>query len=527
MKANAHGGYYLENSYNKILNTLRNVRTRVLLKITIRNSVIGVCAALAIGIIMGLLSRIIPIYNVYALCGYIAVAIVLLALLSVFIFIPKKKAIAHMVDSFGLQERITTSLELENENSVYKELLVNDTVSKLEKLKYKENIGLLPHKNVIIVLIVLIFAFGVTLILPEPMKEEAQQLHDLNVYKKEQKNKVDKSEKEVKENSALTEEQKKALLAKLEALKQELKNVKDTKEVDKALEKTAKKLELEINKSKDVDLKNMAEKLAQNKETKDLAAALKSEKVEDIEKQLEELKNKAKSLDSEGKESLKDALAKASNAMSDGELKDSIDGLNNALSSGDENAINKSVEKVNGAVSNSLSQQAMNDALAQAQSNLQGQQPNATAQGQSQGQGQGQGAGQGSGQGQGQGQGAGGSGAGSGSGNGDGGVTPYGQGGIANKAPSSGTEKEYEKIFTPSRLGGQGETSAVTGKSNENSGKSETTITSNSNATLGELKPYNQVIGEYSEKAIESINSSSIPSGMEDIIKGYFSSLQE
>lgn len=514
----------LDNSYAKILNILRNVRRRVFLKIILRNFVIGVCFAFALGIVLGLLSRAIPIYNVYALWGYIALAVVAVSIISVFVMVPKQNAIAQIVDSFGLQERISTSLELEKENSVYKELLINDTVRNMEKLNYKEKIRLTPRKNIIITLIILIFAMGVTVILPEPLKDEAQVSHDLSEYKKEQKKKVEKTEKDVKENLALTEDQKKDLLAKLAALKQELKKVEDTKEADKAIEKTAMKLEQLKKEPKAENLKALAEKLDENKETKDLAEALKSGKAEDIKKQLEEMKNKAKSMDSAAKESLKDTLAKASSSLSDGELKDSIDGLSNAISNGNESAINKSVDKVNGAISNSLSQQDMNEALAQVKSDLQGQPPQ-NAQGQGQGQGAGQGSGQGAGAGQGQG--AGGSGAGSGSGNGDGGVTPYGQGGIANKTPSGGTEKQYEKVFTPSRLGGQGETSGLTGKSNENSGKSETTITSNSNATLGELKPYNQVVGEYSQKAMESVNSSSIPSGMEDIIKSYFSSLQE
>lgn len=528
----------MDSSYVKIINVLKKIRRRVMLRKTIRNLSVGVCSALAAGILLGLLSRIVPVYRVYILWGYISAVILALSLLGLFAMIPGLSAIARMADSFGLKERVSTALELQNQTSEYKDPLLNDTVIHLEKLNYKEKMSLSPHKNILITILVLAIVFGVTAILPDPLKDKAQLAHELKEYKTEQKKKVDKTEEEVKKNAALTQEQKKELLDKLAELKKELKNVKDIKEVEKVLEKTAKKLELKIDKLKDQNLKNMAEKLAENKETKDLANALKSGKPEDIQKQLQELKEKLKNMDGAGKSSLQNALANASNSMSDGDLKDSLNALNSSISSGNENAINKSVDSVSGAVSDSLAQQNMNEALAQAQNNIQGQQPanaNAQGQGQGSGQGQGQGSGQGSGQGQGsgsgsgsgQGSGAGGSGAGSGSGNRDGGVTPYGQGGIANKPPSAGKEKEYEKIFTPSRLGGQGETSMVNGKSNGNSGKSETSITSNSNASLGELKPYNQVVGEYSQKAMENVNSSSIPAGMEDIIKSYFSSLQD
>lgn len=519
----------MKHSYTKILNILKKVRRRVLLKLTLRNLAIGVCAALFTGIVISLMSRILPVYRVYTLCIYISIPIIILSLLSTFAMIPKKASMARLVDSFGLRERVTTALELEKENSPYKELLVQDTEAHLEKLNYKEKIRVAPNKKIIITITMLIVAFGATMLLPEPLKEKAEQAHVLDQYKKEQKKKAEKSEKEVKENKTLTEEQKKELLAKLAMLKQELKKAKDSKEADKALEKTAMKLEQLKKSAKSEDLKTLAEKLTENQYTKDLAKALRTENANEIKKQLEELKNKSKSMDQASKKSLQSALENASNSMEGGELKDSIEGLSNSISSGDKDAIVKSVDKVSSAINNSLSQEDMNEALAQAQSNLQDQQTGSTsAQGQGSGKGQGAGSGTGSGtgSGSGQGQGAGGSGAGSGSGNGDGGVTPYGQGGIANKPQSSGTEKQYEKVFTPSRLGGQGETSAVTGKS-DSAGKSETSITSNSNATLGELKPYNQVVGEYSEKAMESVNNSSIPSGMEEIIKSYFASLQE
>lgn len=525
----------MDDSYVKILNILKKVRKRVFLKITVKNSIAGICLALAIGVIMGLLSRVVPVYNVYSLWTYIAAVILVLALFSAFLFLPKQKEMAQLLDSFGLQERITTSLELETEASVYKEFLLKDTVNHLEKLDYKEKISMSPNKNIIITLIVLLIAFGATLLMPEPLKEEAQKAHELSVYKKEHQKKVGKSEKEIEKNAALTEEQKKDLLSKLEVLKQELKKAENPTELQKALEKTAKKLEQKIDASKAADLKSMAERLAENKETKALANALKSGNMDEVAKQLEKLKNKAQSMDSSSRKSLEDTMAKASNAVGDSELKDGLDSLSNALNDGDENSINKSVDKISGAVKNGLSQEKMNEALAKTQSNLQAQQPgDAQAQGQGQGQGTGQSAGQGAGgsgagngNGAGSGAGGGGSGAGSGSGNNDAGVTPYGQGGIANKTPSGGTEKQYEKVFTPTRLGGQGETSLLTGKNNNNPGNGESKISDNTNATLGELKPYNQVVGEYSEKAMESVNNSSIPSGMEDIIKSYFSSLQE
>jgi hypothetical protein len=324
----------LNKPYGKILYVLRKARNRIILSITLRSGAVGLCTALAAGIILGLLSRLIPIYRVYVLWGYIGAAIFLLSLLSVFLFLPKKKAVARLLDSFGLQERITTSLELEKDDSEYKELLLTDTVSKIDTLDYSKKIKLLPDKKLLAAVIFLTLAFGATVLLPQPLLEEARQAHDLSVYKKEQKKKVEKAEKEVEKNSKLTEAQKKDLLDKLEALKQELKKSQDTKAADKALEKLSKKLEQKIDKTKEADLKKLAEKLAGNKTAKALADALKSGKTEEIRKEFENLKNKLKNMSASEKNDFKDALSKAADSLGNSELKDSLNGLGGALEIG-------------------------------------------------------------------------------------------------------------------------------------------------------------------------------------------------
>ena len=518
----------MEDSYKIIKSILRKAQEWLLLKAVFQNISFGICVAFILGLFVQLLSRLIPIYKVYVICIWIGVVVITLAIISAFITSPKLKKVANKIDSLGLQERVTTALELKEGESIYKELLVGDAAERLEKLNYKVKIPLLPHKNYLLVIILLGILFCGAMLLPDPLSSRAEELHEINTYKSQQEEKIVKAEKEVNENKIITEAEKKEILAELEALKKEVQLAENNKEVDKAVDKTAKKLEQEVLPQ---EVKKLSEKLSENTDTKKLAEAIKSGQLEDIQKQLDALKDASKSMDAAAKTSLKNTLAKASSDMKEGELKDSIDGLNSALSSGDDKAITKSVDSVKGAVKSGLSQQSMNNALAQAQSNLQSTQ-NTSAAGQGTGQGsgtsQGTGQGSGSGAGTGQGQGSGGSGAGSESGNGDGGVTPYSSsGGIANKVPSTGAPKEYEKVFTPSSLGGQGETSQLTGKSNGNSGSSESAISDDSNATLGQLTPYNQVAGEYSKKAMENMNNSGIPSGMEDIVKGYFSSLTD
>lgn len=43
----------------------------------------------------------------------------------------------------------------------------------------------------------------------------------------------------------------------------------------------------------------------------------------------------------------------------------------------------------------------------------------------------------------------------------------------------------------------------------------------------GEMQPYNRVIGEYKEQAFQNLEGSEIPQGMQDIVKDYFTSLED
>jgi hypothetical protein len=84
---------------------------------------------------------------------------------------------------------------------------------------------------------------------------------------------------------------------------------------------------------------------------------------------------------------------------------------------------------------------------------------------------------------------------------------------------------EYEKIYDPARLGRAGETSYVKGQ--EGSGPQQTVEIDNPDIVPDSMLPYQQVIGEYSQAARESLNRSVIPAATQDLVRDYFSSLEE
>lgn len=117
-------------------------------------------------------------------------------------------------------------------------------------------------------------------------------------------------------------------------------------------------------------------------------------------------------------------------------------------------------------------------------------------------------------------------GAGQGSGNGDG---SSGQESESTPMPGSGfpdmKSKAYEKIYDPERPGLNGESSVVRGKAGN--GPQQNVEIDDPALMPGLLRPYQEVIGRYSQAARESLGRSSVPAGMNEVVKDYFSSLEE
>ena len=146
--------------------------------------------------------------------------------------------------------------------------------------------------------------------------------------------------------------------------------------------------------------------------------------------------------------------------------------------------------------------------------------------------GQGQNPRQGQGPGQGstsqQGQGSGGAGAGRGADSGQGGQggqvgqTPIGQ----ENAPGDGGLTNYDPVYAPSRLGGQGGPSVgLPGQPNPQGpviGTGPLAAPESGQA----LVPYSDVYGQYSQQAGIALDSGNIPLGYRGYVKQYFSSLQ-
>ncbi|MGE5560159.1 MAG: PspA/IM30 family protein [Chloroflexota bacterium] len=123
------------------------------------------------------------------------------------------------------------------------------------------------------------------------------------------------------------------------------------------------------------------------------------------------------------------------------------------------------------------------------------------------------------------GQGSGSSGAGHGSTNQaqQGGQAP--QGGQTTGSGAPGMQRgEYERIYDPTRLGGDGQTSTLPGQTGE--GPSQYIDAPNLPGGPETLLPYDEVLAAYSQEAREALAGSSIPPALQSLVKDYFLSLE-
>lgn len=113
---------------------------------------------------------------------------------------------------------------------------------------------------------------------------------------------------------------------------------------------------------------------------------------------------------------------------------------------------------------------------------------------------------------------------GSGSGNSNGNGSGVGNGGMGSGGSGAGkTGSGLNMVYTPFLSGG-GEKSQVAGQVRQGESGNEVSLES-SPTTLGALRPYQEVYGQYMAEAHESISRAPLPPEMENLVWRYFSSL--
>lgn len=454
----------------------------------------------------------------------------------------------RVADSLGLKERLVTAYELKDTDNAISRIQRNDALRAASGIDFRSmySIRFPGRRGMIAAALAVVVAL--TFAIPSGSKAEAARMEVLAREIGKQSEKLDKAKKELAKNPALSPEKLKAVNKKVDELLKEMKSVDTGAEAVKALARSKHELESLKNKGNYSDLAKLGKNLSGNPSAKDLGQALQNGSLTDMKQRLEELKRKLKDMDGAERKELSESLKKASQELTGSQkLSESLANAGSAVASGDQNAVGSSFSGLdntisesyqNGNQSSAASQQSMNEAIDKMEASIDdakqqlsgeadfdsgknnGNQVNSGQQG-SGGQGDSSGNGQSGSDGKSN---KGGGGAGNSSSNKDLGYSGE-ESGSGSRQPGDKRIQDFESIYVPKRLGGDNNRSQVKGNKNL-SGQSQWSEADGAPVEKGSTIPYDKVFGEYKSEAMSSLQDSSVPPGMKDVVRDYFSSLE-
>lgn len=435
------------------------------------------------------------------LCGVFVLLGLLIAFGAAF-FLRKvtEKETAETADALGGAERMITTMELlgKGAQNPVEEMAVADGFAKAREMDFTKLYRMrLPVKVMRVLALVVVLTIGAGFM---PVRRDAE----AEAYANAQMERIEQVKKE--ETPELSKEEKKVFLEAAKALEKDLKTAKTKKAAEEAVREAQQNMKQLEKKSVSKDLKELAEALKQEESTAALSEALEQGDSSAISQAMEQLLQKMAAMDKGQAASLAQQLAEAVENISDAELQEALKALEEALENGADPSEAGEVLK-----SALFSQAQMNSALRSSLQKLNrnvGQQSLAKkveSNGESPG---------------GEGQGSEGEGTGGQTTNGGNGGTGAGTGGQGRGFGHA----EPEKIYTRSAAGKDGYDAQLKGTDSE---EGQTTITEH--RTMGQAGtsvPYDTVYGQYRNEAMETLENSSVPYGMRELVSDYFATLE-
>lgn len=434
-------------------------------------------------------------------CGGFVLLGLLIALTAAF-FLRKvtEKETAETADALGGAERMITTMELlgKGTQNPVEEMAVADGFAKAKETDFAKLYRMrLPVKVLRVLALVVVLTIGAGFM---PVRRDK----DAEVYANAQLERIEQVKAE--ETPVLSKEEKKVFLEAAKALEKDLKTAKTKKAAEEAVREAQQNMKQLEKESVSKDLKELAETLKQEEDTAALSEALEQGDEASISQAMEQLLQKMAAMDKGQAASLAQQLAEAAENISDEELQEALKALEEALENGADPS--EASEALKNAL---LSQAQVNSALRSSLQKLNrnvGQQSLAKKV-----EGEGEST-------DGEGQGAEGEGTGGQTGSGGGGTAGVGNGGQGRGFGHA----EPEKIYTRSAAGKDGYDAQLKGTDSE---EGQTTITEH--RTMGQAGtsvPYDTVYGQYRNEAMETLENSSVPYGMRELVSDYFATLE-
>jgi hypothetical protein len=550
MLANAH--------FQEIDEHLSRWLARLRLRDALMWSLRGLMAGLAVGLGLSLVARLrplLPVSTLVLLSAAFALSGLALALAAGY-FWPRPRLIAarYFDRLLELAERTSTALELAASTDSTPEWLIRDQwADAAAAARNADPRGRLPFaipRSDALILSILVAALALSLYLPNPQQITLAREQAVDAAVAEQVKQIEALREEIENDPNLTDEQKEELTKPLEDAQEQLKNGDLTQEqAVQILTQTGEELRqlADPNAIAQADaLEQAGEGLSQNGTTQPVGEALSNG---DLQGAAEALANIDPSQMTEAeRQALADQLEQTAQQLesTNPELAEKLREAADALRRGDVEAARSALQEAGRMVSETgrAAEQARaaseaasrvdqaQRAVAQAGGSQQGQQGQGQqGQGQQgqgqQGQGQGQGQ-QGQGQGNGQGQQGGQDGQGQGDGQGSGPEGQDSQQGDPNSAGTGGTrggESSYEVIYSPYNVDSAGEDVTVDTNEGDPGDEIVDETTANPSDSNDPNVPYNEVYADYADAADSAVESGDVPTGYEDIVKNYFTSL--
>lgn len=513
----------MEQTDARIRKFVYGVRSRLREQCIIDSVISMVTAGLGLGVILSLISLVMPFYYAVPL----AAAVVLISFVAGIFWginrTPDAKQAALLADAKGHKEKISTAFYLAEREDAFSVLQKRDALRVIDGFSVRKEfpLRLSWKRSAMICGLALLFAAGS--LFDTPAKQQAAERHLVSKESEKEIAKLEKVEKQIQENKEISETEAGEIKEQIETAKRELKESDSLEELTKAKERVIKKMEMAAEHAEtEAFRETLQNAAAEAKEQDELDR-------QELAKKAEEALEKAKNGSRRDKQEAYEKLSELAGKLSDEELKEAAEAYKE---SGDsyamENALAAATKRMEGNGRDLANNQASVNA---SQNNGNGQNQmsagnqNSGNNGQNQTSGQGDGSQEGNGTNPGS-NGAGGAGSGTGANNnGAGNNGGNGAGAGWNRGSKQGQEgpaKTAENITIPD--GELGDDENLTGKAVAD-GAGTKQKSEQSQAWSGNKVSYGQVSGSYKDKAYKRIEGANYPGRMKDKIRNYFDGL--
>ncbi len=500
-----------------IQQALKPFRRRLHLEAFEKAVIFGAVFGAGAGLLLLAGSYVLPVRISFRHALFAAAAVFVLTVGIVFCLTrPGRKQIVGRLDALGLQDRVCTMLELQEETTAFAALQRADTLRKLDALE-PAKLRLSYPKKMIAVGSALTILFVCAAFLPNPHREK---LEAAAVQKQQTQETVERFletlEKKVNEAELSPEHMEEAREI-LEELQEALRKMESSTEKLAKLTEASDRLTDLFRQNRKEQQQTAADEFEKTPITKELGEALRqgdSDKIQESLKNLADALQEAGQLSSEQQQQWMDAAAQAfasaADRLSPSSLQEALQKGSEALSQDaadmDWKQLAETMRQIGEQLGGTLGDQKAQDVQDLLDDLKESIRPDASESGGTEGTG---------GE-------AGTEGTGNGSDSSNGGFGDN-SGGEGAGLGAGQTVEQQECVFDPSFLGGGGEESYVPGKKNE-AGESQRQELGEAQLEEGSV-PYQELLREYAERAGQAMDREGIPDDVRDVVGRYFSSL--